>query len=169
MARQTARCLVVAGLLAMPVVHAQKPSGKPKVTDVSTDHLKVRYEHGVAAKPGGSVSFVLDIEPRRGMHVYAPGAGDYQVISVAIDQQTRVRPRPLKYPASELYLFQPLNEKIPVYQKPFTLTVEAVVTSADRPLAVTGHLDYQACDDKICFAPVSVPLSWTVSLDSSVK
>ena len=169
MARQTLPCLMMAGLLATVAAHAQKPSGKPKVTEVSTDHLKVRYENEVTAKPGGSVSLVLAIEPRRGMHVYAPGAGDYQVISLVIDEHSRVRPRPLTYPASEIYLFRPLNEKIPVYQKPFTMTLDAIVQKAAEPLAVTGRLEYQACDDKVCFAPVSVPLSWTVSPDSSVK
>jgi hypothetical protein len=32
---------------------------------------------------------------------------------------------------------------------------------------VTGTLSYQACDDKICFNPVTVPLSWTLPLEST--
>ena len=31
-------------------------------------------------------------------------------------------------------------------------------------LTLRGTLDYQACDDSICYNPVSVPLSWTVTL-----
>ena len=31
-------------------------------------------------------------------------------------------------------------------------------------LTVNGTLEYQACDDQICFNPASVPLSWTLSL-----
>ena len=31
-------------------------------------------------------------------------------------------------------------------------------------MTVKGSLEYQACDDKQCFNPVSVPLSWTVTL-----
>lgn len=139
------------------------------MTEVSTDHLKIRYANEVTAKPDGSVLFVLEIEPRRGIHVYAPGADEYQTVSLVIDAHVRVQPGPVRYPASEIYHFQPLNEKIPVYQKPFTLTRAAVVRKAAEPLAVTGRLEYQACDDKVCFAPVSVPLSWTVPLDSSVK
>lgn len=146
-----------------------KPAGKPKVTDVVTDHLKIRYENEVAATPDGSVSFVVQIEPRPGMHVYAPGAAGYQVINLAIDEHVRVRPRPLQYPASEIYHFQPLNEKIPVYEKSFTLRLDAVAQKAAEPLAVTGRLRYQACDDRVCFAPASVPLSWTVALGSSAS
>ncbi len=31
-------------------------------------------------------------------------------------------------------------------------------------VTIAGSLDYQACDDRICYNPVSVPLSWTPSL-----
>jgi hypothetical protein len=103
------------------------------------------------------------------MHVYAPGADDYQIITMAIEEQPGIVPRPLSYPPSEIYHFVPLNERIRVYQKPFKLTLGARVESAAGVIAgkgvsitVSGRLEYQACDDKVCFAPVSVPLSWTV-------
>ena len=155
---------MVAGLLAAAAVHAQptKPAGKPKVTQVSTDHLKIRYANEVVMKTDGSMSFVVEIEPRPGIHVYAPGADDYRVISLEIDEQSALRLRPLQYPASEIYHFLPLNEKIPVYQKPFVLRLDADAQTSREALAVKGRLEYQACDDKVCFAPVSVPLAWTV-------
>jgi hypothetical protein len=31
-------------------------------------------------------------------------------------------------------------------------------------LTVKGSLEYQACDDKICYNPESIPLSWTLTL-----
>lgn len=31
-------------------------------------------------------------------------------------------------------------------------------------LTFTATLDYQACDDKVCFNPQSVPLSWTIGV-----
>jgi len=33
-------------------------------------------------------------------------------------------------------------------------------------LTITGVLNYQACDDKVCFTPQTVPLTWTVGLRS---
>jgi DsbC/DsbD-like thiol-disulfide interchange protein len=160
--------LAVATLAVVSSTHAQQakganiPSNKVKTTEVSTDHLRLRYLSEIEAAQTGVAALVLEIAPRPGMHVYAPGADDYQIIDVTIDKNPRVQPRPLRYPASEIYHFQPLDEKIPVYQKPFTLTVEAVVQLAAGPAAVSGRLEYQACDDRVCFAPVSVPLSWTV-------
>ena len=32
-------------------------------------------------------------------------------------------------------------------------------------MTLTGTLDYQACDDAICFDPVSVPLSFMLDVD----
>lgn len=160
---RAAVCLMSAAVSAAGAqAQSASSAGKPKVTEVSTDHLKIRYSQDVAARPDGHAILVVEIEPRRGMHVYAPGAGDYQVIVLALDEQANLRPRPLRYPASEIYYFQPLDEKIPVYQKPFTLTLEAAAQKTALPLAVKGRLDYQACDDKLCFAPVSVPVSWTI-------
>ena len=31
-------------------------------------------------------------------------------------------------------------------------------------LTLTGRLDYQACDDRVCYDPASVPLSWTLTV-----
>ena len=31
-------------------------------------------------------------------------------------------------------------------------------------ITVSGTLDYQACDDKVCYNPASVPVSWTFDL-----
>ncbi len=31
-------------------------------------------------------------------------------------------------------------------------------------MTIKGVLSYQACDDKLCFTPQSVPLTWTVTL-----
>ena len=155
---------MVAGVLAAAAAQAQpiKPASKPKLTQVSTDHLRIRYVQELVRKTDGAVSFVVEIEPRPDMHVYAPGADDYRIISLEIDKQDALRVRPLQYPASEIYHFVPLNEKIPVYQKPFALKLDASAQTSRGELAVTGRLEYQACDDKVCFAPVTVPLAWTV-------
>jgi hypothetical protein len=34
---------------------------------------------------------------------------------------------------------------------------------------VSGKLDYQACDDKVCYAPRSVPVKWTIALEPGKK
>ena len=41
-------------------------------------------------------------------------------------------------------------------------------SAGKNELSITGTLDYQACDDKICYNPVSLPLSWKVALTANV-
>ena len=73
--------------------------------------------------------------------------------------------------------FAPLKERVATYQKPFTLVLEVTpeatpearkTFSGTNELVLTGSLDYQACDDKICYNPESLPLSWRVELKPNV-
>ncbi|OFW01199.1 MAG: hypothetical protein A3I61_08145 [Acidobacteria bacterium RIFCSPLOWO2_02_FULL_68_18] len=155
-------------------------AGTPPVqaTQVATDHLELRtYPSDASVSLGTRFTIALDITPKRGMHVYAPGASNYRVISLTVNPQSHVRTSPLRYPASEVYHFVPLNERVPVFQKPFTLlvdvaaeaTAEARKALAGRTeLVISGTLEYQACDDKICYNPVSLPLTWKVAMHGLV-
>jgi hypothetical protein len=178
--------LTVAWLAAIDAAQASRGGAKSaapeaahprdRVTPVWTDHLKLTtYPTNAVVAAGDRTALVIEIQPGDGMHVYAPGAEGYKVIALTMAPQPFVRILPLQYPPSEIYFFAPLDERIPVYQKPFTLRQELVLD--DRPegraafrgkpaLTVTGALAYQACDDKVCFNPVTVPLSWTLSLTS---
>jgi len=151
-------------------------TGRPSVqgTRISTDHLEIKtYPSDGSVALGNRFSLVLEVTPRPRMHVYAPGATGYRVIGLTIAPQPLVRVLPAQYPPSEIYFFEPLNERVPVYQKPFTLIQEVVPEATEEAqaafrgkdvLTLTGTLEYQACDDKLCFNPASVPLSWQVAL-----
>ncbi len=154
-------------------------AGTPvKATQISTAHLDLKaYPSDASAAPGTRFSLAINITPKRGMHVYAPGAAGYRVITLNIAPQPHVRTQPIRYPASEIYNFVPLNERVSVYQKPFTLLAEVVpeatadarkALSRKSEMVMTGTLEYQACDDKICYNPVSIPLSWKVALREDV-
>lgn len=143
-------------------------------TRVTTDHLKVTtYASDDVVAPGSLFSLVLDVEPSANMHVYAPGADGYKIIGLELDPNPLLISRPTSYPKSDIYFFKPLNEKVPVYQKPFRLMQELTVSASrdDRAavgkletLTISGRLNYQACDDKVCFMPASVPVSYTVKI-----
>jgi len=141
-----------------------------------TAHLEINASQSDPAIGVGSrFHLALDITPKPGMHVYAPGAGDsgYRVIGLALDAPSFLRVLPPEYPESEVYYFEPLDERVPVYQEPFRLVQEVVVEGDQESsaqlaeidaLTLTGRLDYQACDDRVCYDPASVPLSWTLTV-----
>ena len=142
-----------------------------------TAHLKfTAYPSNPSVTVGTRFSIAVEIEPNPGIHVYAPGAETmgYRVISLNLAPGPHVRFEPVEFPESEIYYFEPLDERVPVYQRPFMLLQEAVVSSTEEAeaalreldaLTLSGTLDYQACDDQICFQPVSLPLSFTLDLD----
>jgi hypothetical protein len=153
-------------------------SSPVQATQASTDHLELQtYPSDASVSLGTRFTIALDITPKRGMHVYAPGASNYRVISVNIAPQPHVRTGAIRYPASEIYYFKPLNERVPVYQKPFTLLLDVVpeataearkAFAGKNELMLSGTLEYQACDDKLCYNPVSLPLTWKVGMHALV-
>jgi peroxiredoxin len=141
---------------------------------LSTPHLDATaFPSDPEIAVGNRFSIAVDVTPKPGMHVYAPGAASYRVVTLSIAEQPAVRALPIQYPPSEIYFFAPLNERVPVYQKPFRLVREIVVEGTPQAqaalrgqtsLTITGTLEYQACDDKICFNPVALPVSWTLGV-----
>jgi peroxiredoxin len=141
---------------------------------ITTDHVEiVTYASDQVVAPGTLFSIIADITPRPGVHVYAPGKHSYKVVTLRLDAQPLLLARPLRYPASEIYVFKPLNERVEVFQKPFRLVQDVALNgSADarkalasvETFSITGALEYQACDSSMCFIPKSVPVTYTVKV-----
>jgi DsbC/DsbD-like thiol-disulfide interchange protein len=148
-------------------------------TKVSSTHLDLTtYPSDPAIAPGNRFSLVIDVKPGPGIHVYAPGAKGYRAIALTIAPQANIRVLTVQYPSAQIYFFKPLNERVSVFQKPFTLVQQVILEGTPQAqaslrgkenLTLTGSLDYQACDDKQCFNPISVPLSWTLTLRPLVR
>ena len=138
-----------------------------------TMHLTVNTSISTAEVAAGQkLSLSFDITPKRAMHVYAPGKHDYQVIAVKLDPQPWMKVAPTTYPPSEIYYFKELDEKVETYGKPFKLVQDiTVLTTADAkkalaasPIKLSGRLEYQACDDKVCYAPTKVPVNFALTV-----
>jgi hypothetical protein len=148
--------------------------GGGTATRVGSRYLEVTsYATDSSVSPGTHFSLVLDVRPAPGVHVYAPGVTGYKPIALAIEPQPALLIRETQYPKSEDYYFKPLKEHVPVFQRPFRI-VQDVATDASpqgqalltdlSELTIKGALSYQACDDKECFVPQTIPLTWTVAL-----
>jgi len=158
---------------AASIVVRQGGAGTGPGITMANPHVAVKGSVSDAeVAPGSRVTLAFDITPGRRIHVYAPGA-DYQVVTVKIDPQPVLLPHETVYPASEIYFFEPLNEKVPVYQKPFRLTQDVTVAATREAqealrgmatLTLTGALEYQACDDKVCFKPNAIPFKFELKV-----
>jgi hypothetical protein len=143
-------------------------------TKVSAPNLTITtYTTDTAVAQGSHFSVVLDIVPGPRIHVYAPGVSGYRPIALTVEPQPGLIVRDRHFPAGEIYHFKPLDERVPVFQKPFRLVQDLVIDPSPQAtaalngvsrLTVNATLDYQACDDQVCYLPQRVPLSWTVDV-----
>ena len=149
-------------------------STSARAINVKASYLELTtYLTDEVAAPGTHFSVVLDVKPQSKAHVYAPGVAGYKPIALRIDPQPGLVLRNAQFPSPEDYFFAPLKEHVAVYSKPFRvvqdLTIDpspqaATALAGATSMTIKGVLDYQACNDRECFLPQSIPLTWTVSL-----
>ncbi len=122
------------------------------------------------AFPGGLVTLTAEVQLPPDVHVYAPGTKDYKPIKLTIDPAPETAFRPAIYPASKTLYLPAIKERVPVFTGTFRIRQDVKVSSAadfsnalgadGKTLPITGKIEYQACDSKICFLPESVPVEW---------
>lgn len=163
----------IAAILAAGTSADQASPAKP-ATEVSSKYLIVKIDRDKRpARPGAAITLYADVTPQPKMHVYAPGQKDYISIELAADDSADYTAAPPKYPAPVDFYYAPLRETVKVYDKPFRIAQEVTLAStpelrkraaAGETLTITATLDYQACDDAVCYRPDTLTLTWRVPL-----
>jgi hypothetical protein len=142
----------------------------PTSTKIVAQHLHLTVSaSSQTVTPGQPFSLFIDGTPAKRIHVYAPGATNYKPIALQIDSKPGLLVGHLRFPEPGNLYFKPLDEHVPVYQRPFRLEQPITVSAthglstlvSDSRVTITGMLVYQACNDTTCFDPQSIPLSWT--------
>ena len=153
--------------LAVATASGQSSPPRPVLLDIASH---VSAERVTA---GERFSVTLALTPAAGIHVYAPDVVDYKPIVLTIKPQPGLVVREATYPSPEKYFYAPLKQTVDVYQKPFTVVQQLALdgSAAGRAalkgvssVTVQGTLNYQACNEKICFPPRTVPVTWTVAI-----
>jgi hypothetical protein len=119
----------------------------------------------VTGAPGSKVSLLVDVTPKAGVHVYAPGSDDYIAVDVKLNPSPTITPGKVQYPKSTIMTFA--NEKVAVFASAFQLAQDITLDKSVKPgetVVVAGKVTYQACDDRVCYPPESAPVSWTVNV-----
>lgn len=138
-------------------------SGKPTPQQASV----TTSASATAVAPGGRLTLWAEVAPNPKMHVYAEGAKGFTAVSLALTPNPNVGFGKASYPKSSLIDVPGETVKVPAYSGPFRIAVPVTITATAKPgesLTLGGALNYQACDDVLCY-PVSVlPVLWTIEV-----
>jgi len=121
------------------------------------------------AMPGHRILLSVEIDLPNRMHVYAPGVKSYIPAEWNMDQTGGTRAEPVLFPAPEKLYLKPIKESALVYRRKVRLTREITfgqestlkpLVSPSGELVLKGSFRYQACNDRECYLPETVPIEW---------
>jgi hypothetical protein len=123
---------------------------------------------------GQHLRLSLDAFLGRGLHAYAPGApAEFIPVSWNLAASPAFESAPPDWPKPELTLLYGYDEKVPNYTgilragREITLAAQPVLLKAapNGELVIKGEFRYQACNDRVCFPPETVPLEWKLIVE----
>jgi hypothetical protein len=154
---------------------AAPPKEGTHETSVQSNYLAMKYFSTTdTVRPDLRFTLVADFTLPPKMHVYTPEVKGYIPIQWKIEDSPNYTAKPAEYPKGQLLMLPAINEIVSVYQNSFRITEDVVMAASnvlqpilngDKTLKIRGELKYQACDDKICYLPQTVPLEWTLKLE----
>jgi cytochrome c biogenesis DsbD-like protein len=116
---------------------------------------------------GGTVTLWADVTPKPNIHVYATDKYGFSPVSLVFGVQPRVTFGKVKYPTPEGGLSPGTDMLIPMYSKPFRLTQTATLSPSAKSgdvITISGAVNYEACNDRLCFPATSFPVTWVVTV-----
>ena len=149
--------------------------GAEVMNTVDAPHLQVAVEQSDRiGVPGSLVTLTAEVRLPPDVHVYAPGTKGYKPIVLVIDTVPELQFRPATYPHPKILYLPAIKERVPVFEGTFHISQDIRVNTAasfasslgadGKVFTISGKLEYQACDQKICYLPASVPVKWQLQV-----
>ena len=136
--------------------------------EVRTDHLKVNAQLSLDnVRPGHRVSLVAQIELPAKMHLYAPGVKGYRPVNLTIEQSPDILVHEMTFPKARILNLKAIRERVPIYEGRLRLERDFTVAPGIKATAVElkATLEYQACDDQICYVPTKIPFTFSLPVE----
>ncbi len=135
--------------------------------EAKTDHLTLSASLSqIPVRPGNRFSVIIDVDLKSAMHVYAPDVQKYRQISLTFEKQKQLWFHKPEFPEPEKLRLEAIKETVAVYKGCIRILQDVTLSHRYRKKSITlsGKFEYQACDDKTCYAPASVPVTLTVDV-----
>jgi peroxiredoxin len=147
-----------------------------EVTDtINAPHLQVALEQSDrSGVPGSRITLATELRLPADTHVYAPGAKGYKPLKLELDRTPGFEFQPAIYPTPKNIYLAVIDEHLAVFDGTFRVSQDVQVNSgkdfADslgkdgKTFTITGKLDYQVCDNTMCYLPSSIPVKWQLQV-----
>jgi hypothetical protein len=139
---------------------AQAPAAAPVVTVAQAGEPVLR--------PGASSDARLEVTVKEGFHVQSNPAAEPYLVPVTLDlgADDRLKLGKPVYPPGKAFRLPGADDDLLVYDGTFELRVPIDVSAGAAPgvVRIEGTLRYQACDDRVCLRPASIPVGLTVKI-----
>ncbi len=160
-----------ATILAEGAAATGLPVGESVVEEyITVQPLAVQRE----VYPGNRFALSLEVRPRAGVHLYAPGAGrGYQALTLRLQEQPYFTTFVPTYPPPDRMWSSPENGQEPIYSSATRVQFEVVLANrqvlqpvydAGGVLRIEGTLSVQACTESACWPPKDIAVSWSFRL-----
>jgi len=120
------------------------------------------------ARAGGRVRGLIEVSVPEGFHLQSNAPRDPSLIATTLTFHTvpGIRAEEVVYPKATDFRLEGQSEPPAVFERRFLVGVEFSVAAgtAPGPVDVPARFRYQACNDKLCFAPVNTDLRWTITV-----
>ncbi len=118
-----------------------------------------------AARAGTTARAALQIQLPEGLHTNSNKPRDPLLIPIVLSFQppSGITVTEVVYPEAQDLRQEGSPQPLAVFEREFAIGVQMDVASSVPPgdVVVPASLRYQACDDKVCYPPVTLPTSWT--------
>jgi len=144
---------------------------------VTHNHLKLHYYASTnTASLGDEIELFVDVELNDGIHVYAPPAEPFTPVDWQMAAQPGVQFEPPLFPPAQTLRVGPSGDTASVYLGRFqikrraTLDTDAPpVLDAQGNVSIKGSFKFQACDQQICYSPITIPIEWKFTARSGAE
>jgi hypothetical protein len=121
------------------------------------------------AAKGETLTLWADVTPNKNIHVYATDKQGFTPLSLKVVPQPAIAIGKVTYPPAEQGFTPGIDMMVPLpmYTKPFRvaqpITIAPSAKSGDV-LTIAGAINYQACDDRLCYPATAFPVTWVVTV-----
>src|SRR5262245_56199209 len=158
------RVPILIGIVLLVLAAATPSSGQTRPPEATI----TPFVESDGVRAGSPVRVALTVGLPEGLHVQSDRPRDPSLIPtvLTIDAPAGVKVTQLIFPHPTDFAQEGQPQPLAVFEREFVVGAELEIAPDVKPgeLSIPAKLRYQACNDKVCFRPMTATTGWTVRI-----